>query len=98
MASNQIRYVTRRVGMNTRLTLRLDKEIIERIKIYASKQQKSLSELTEELYKSFLLKNPENSESEIRSPIAKKYKGIISSAGYDAETQKLNYLRDKHLP
>lgn len=84
--------------MDTKLTLRLDKEIIERIKIYASKQQKSLSELTEELYKSFLLKSPENSESEIRSPIAKKYKGIISSADYDAEAQKLNYLRDKHLP
>ncbi len=84
--------------MDTKLTLRLDKEIIERIKIYASKQQKSLSELTEELYKSFLLKSPENSESEIRSPIAKKYKGIISSTDFDAETQKLNYLRDKHLP
>ncbi len=83
--------------MDTKLTLRLDKEIIERIKICASKQQKSLSELTEELYKSFLLKSPGNSESEIRSPIAKKYKGIINSADFDEETQKLNYLRDKHL-
>lgn len=83
--------------MDTKLTLRLDKEIIERIKICASKQQKSLSELTEELYKSFLLKSPGNSESEIHSPIAKKYKGIINSTDFDEETQKLNYLRDKHL-
>lgn len=83
--------------MDTKLTLRLDKEIIERLKIYASKQGKSLSELTEELYKSLLLRSPWNSESEIRSPIAKKYKGIINSTDFDAETQKLSYLRDKHL-
>lgn len=84
--------------MDTKLTLRLDKEIIERIKIYASKQQKSLSTLTEELYKSFLMRSSGNSESEISSAIAKKYKGIISSTDFDSETQKLSYLRDKHLP
>ncbi|MDD3147077.1 MAG: DUF6364 family protein [Candidatus Riflebacteria bacterium] len=83
--------------MDTKLTLRLDKEIIERIKIYASKQQKSLSTLTEELYKSFLMRSCGDSESEIRSAIAKKYKGIISSTDFDADTQKLSYLRDKHL-
>lgn len=83
--------------MDTKLTLRLNKEIIERIKIYASKQQKSLSALTEELYKSFLLRSNRNSESEIRSPIAKKYKGIISSTDFDAEAQKSSYLRNKHL-
>ncbi|MDD2999616.1 MAG: DUF6364 family protein [Candidatus Riflebacteria bacterium] len=83
--------------MDAKLTLRLDKEIIERIKIYASKQQKSLSTLTEELYKSFLMRSSGNSKSEIRSAIAKKYKGIISSTDFDAETQKLSYLRDKHL-
>ncbi|PKL46997.1 MAG: hypothetical protein CVV42_14405 [Candidatus Riflebacteria bacterium HGW-Riflebacteria-2] len=83
--------------MDTKLTLRLDKEIIERIKIYASKQQKSLSALTEELYKSFLMKSTGSSESEIRSPIAKKYKGIINSTDFDEDAQKLSYLRDKHL-
>ena len=83
--------------MDTKLTLRLDKEIIERIKIYASKQQKSLSALTVELYKSFLMRSNDDSESEIRSPIAKKYKGIISNTDFDAEAQKLTYLRDKHL-
>lgn len=83
--------------MDTKLTLRLDKEIIERIKIYASKQQKSLSALTEELYKAFLMRSTGSSESEIRSPIAKKYKGIINSADFDADAQKLSYLRDKHL-
>lgn len=83
--------------MDTKLTLRLDKEIIERIKIYAAKQQKSLSALTEELYKSFLLKGNRNSETEIHSPIARKYKGIITSTDFDADTKKLSYLREKHL-
>jgi predicted transcriptional regulator len=83
--------------MDTKLTLRLDKEIIERIKILASKQHKSLSALTEELYKSFLLRRGEEIDSEISSPIAKKYKGIINSTDFDAESQKLSYLKDKHL-
>lgn len=83
--------------MDTKLTLRLDGGIIERIKIYASKQQKSLSALTEELYKSFLLKTDENFDSDIRSPIARKYKGIISSTDFDADTQKAHFLREKHL-
>ncbi|MBF0548368.1 MAG: hypothetical protein HQM08_28290 [Candidatus Riflebacteria bacterium] len=83
--------------MDTKLTLRLDADIIERIKIYASKQQKSLSALTEELYKSFLLKTDDNSLSDIRSPIARKYKGIISSTDFDADTPKTHFLREKHL-
>ena len=84
--------------MDTKLTLRLDKETIERVKIYASKQKKSLSALTEELYKSFLMRNKDDCQSEIRTPIAKKYKGIISNTDFDAEFHKLTYLRDKHLP
>ena len=83
--------------MDTKLTLRLDKEIIARIKIYASKQQKSLSALTEALYKSLLMTSNDDTESEIHSPIAKKYKGIISNTDFDTETSKLAYLRDKHL-
>lgn len=83
--------------METKLTLRLDKETIERIKIYASKQKKSLSTLTEELYKSLLMKTNNDSQSTITTPIAKKYKGIISNTDTDAEAQKMKYLRDKHL-
>lgn len=84
-------------NMETKLTLRLDKETIERIKIYASKQKKSLSTLTEELYKSLLMKTNNDSQSTITTPIAKKYKGIISNTDTDAEAQKMKYLRDKHL-
>ena len=83
--------------MDTKLTLRLDKEIIERIKIYASKRQKSLSALTEELYKSLLMKSSDDSESENLSPIAKKYKGIIGNPDFDADAAKFTYLKDKHL-
>lgn len=83
--------------MDTKLTLRLDRAVIERMKIYASKQQKSLSALTEELYKSLLMKSGEVSDFEVHSPIVRKNKGIISSTEFDAAASKLSYLKDKHL-
>ncbi len=58
--------------MNTKLTLRMEKEIIEQIKMYAMEHDKSVSSLTETLYKSILLK--ENEEDAELTPIAKKYK------------------------
>ncbi|MBF0409436.1 MAG: hypothetical protein HQM10_19005 [Candidatus Riflebacteria bacterium] len=83
--------------MDAKLTLRLDADIIERVKIYASKHQKSISALTEELYKSLLSKTLENYDSDIRSPVAGKYKGVISSADFEADTQKAHFLWEKHL-
>ncbi|KKK83312.1 hypothetical protein LCGC14_2794640, partial [marine sediment metagenome] len=45
--------------MNTKLTLRMEKEIIEQIKMYAMEHNKSVSFLTETLYKSILIKEKE---------------------------------------
>jgi len=67
--------------MDTKLTLKPDKEV------------KSLSALTEELYKN----SSDDSESENLSPIAKKYKGIISNPDFGADAAKFTYLKDKHL-
>ncbi len=81
--------------MNTKLTLRMEKEIIEQIKIYAMERDKSVSSLTETLYKSILIKkNEENAEL---TPIAKKYKGIIKNDEVDTDIVKLSYLLEKHL-
>ena len=82
--------------MNTKLTLRLDKDIIEQIKIYALTNQKSLSALTEDLYKKVLYDNKENI-SDIQTPIAKKYKGVLGKSEIDFNSMKLNYLKAKHL-
>lgn len=81
--------------MNTKLTLRMEKEIIEQIKMYAMEHDKSVSSLTETLYKSILLK--ENEEDAELTPIAKKYKGIIRNDDVDTDIVKLSYLLEKHL-
>ena len=81
--------------MNTKLTLRMEKEIIEQIKMYAMEHDKSVSSLTETLYKSILIK--ENEEDAELTPIAKKYKGIIKNDEVDTDIVKLSYLLEKHL-
>ncbi len=81
--------------MNTKLTLRMEKEIIEQIKMYAMEHDKSVSSLTETLYKSILLK--ENEEDAELTPIAKKYKGIIKNDEVDTDIVRLSYLLEKHL-
>jgi hypothetical protein len=81
--------------MNTKLTLRMEKEIIEQIKMYAMEHDKSVSSLTETLYKSILIK--ENEEDSKLTPIAKKYKGIIKNDDVDTDIIKLSYLLEKHL-
>lgn len=81
--------------MNTKLTLRMEKKIIEQIKIYAMEHDKSVSSLTETLYKSILAK--ENEKDTELTPIAEKYKGIIKSKQGDTERVKLTYLLEKHL-
>jgi len=84
------------VSMDSKLTLRLDKNIIEEIKIFALKHKQSLSSLTEDLYKKTILSN-ENNGSRIESPIARKYKGILGSENIDVAEQRLEYLKEKHL-
>ena len=81
--------------MNTKLTLRMEKEIIEQIKMYAMEHDKSVSSLTETIYKSILIK--ENEEDAELTPIAKKYKGIIKNDDVDIDIVKLSYLLEKHL-
>ena len=81
--------------MNTKLTLRMEKEIIEQIKMYAMEHNKSVSSLTETIYKSILIK--ENEEDAELTPIAKKYKGIIKNDEVDTDIVRLSYLLEKHL-
>lgn len=82
--------------MDSKLTLRLDKDIIEEIKIFALKHKQSVSSLTEDLYKKILI-NKEGKVSDIVSPITRKYKGILGSDNIDIDTQRLEFLKEKHL-
>jgi predicted RNA-binding protein Jag len=80
--------------MNTKLTLRLDEDVIIRIKNYANKERKSLSKLTEKLFRQVL----ESSESNVEnlSPIVKKYRGIISDNPKEDTDIITDYLKNKH--
>ena len=81
--------------MQTKLTLRLDKEIIEEIKSYALRQRKSLSTLTETLYKTTL--NSEEKEKLKLSPIVKKYRGILQGKNIKDDEERMKYLAEKHM-
>lgn len=82
--------------MDSKLTLRLDKNVIEEIKIFALKHKRSLSSLTEDLYKNILI-NKDGKTNDIISPIARKYKGILGSDSIDIAEQRLEYLMEKHV-
>lgn len=82
--------------MDTKLTLRLDKEIIEKAKFLARKHNQSLSALTEDLYKNALLEESLEADPEL-SPIAQKYLGILKNRIGDEEEGKLSRLKEKHL-
>ena len=82
--------------MDTKLTLRLEKQIIERIKVYAMKHNLSLSGFTENLYRQVLQSEKRNSAGNL-GPIALKYKGILENKELDTEESKLEYLREKHI-
>ena len=82
--------------METKLTLRLSKDIIEQVKIYALKKQRSVSSITEDLYKQLLIEKKEVFK-DISSPIAKKYQGILGDKDIDEESLRLDYLKEKHL-
>lgn len=83
--------------MNTKLTLSLDKEIIEQAKIYAKGTGRSLSEMVESYFKS--LSNPKRkSEEDDAQKKLDKISGIVTlPPDYDEKETVLNYLEEKHL-
>ena len=81
--------------MNTKLTLVLDKSIIDRAKSYASTKKTSLSKLIE----SYLdrVTAEEKSEAEI-SPLVKSLSGVISiPENLDYKEEYANHLAKKYL-
>lgn len=81
--------------MDTKLTLRLDKEIIDQIKIYALRNHLSVSALTEDLYKQ-ILRERQMKVDGITSSIARKYKGILGKGSVDFDSVRYEYLKEKH--
>lgn len=82
--------------MNTKLTLTIEQDIIEKAKKYAKEKGRSLSDIIENYLKA--ITKEENSESEKLSPLVKSMKGSFKvSEGFDYKKELSNALRDKYL-
>jgi formiminotetrahydrofolate cyclodeaminase len=80
--------------MLTKLTLTVDKEIIERAKIYARKTGRSLSEIIQ-IYLDFI---SQDAGSEKPSSKLKKIMGAVKlPKNFDEEKEIRSHLEKKHL-
>lgn len=84
--------------MDTKLTLKLDKFVIEQAKEYASSQNRSLSRIIESYLKSLINREDLIKEDDIKiSPFVKSMStGIKIPADLDYKSEILNHLEEKH--
>lgn len=84
--------------MDTKLTLKLDKFVIEQAKEYASSQKRSLSRIIESYLKSLINRNEKENESDIEiSPFVKSIStGVKIPTDLDYKSEFLNHLIEKH--
>jgi hypothetical protein len=81
--------------METKLTLKLDKSIINQAKKYAIKRQKSLSRLVEDYFRG--LGNDEISDETTINPIVRELSGIIDEKDIKGwESDYTSYLEQKY--
>lgn len=79
--------------MNTKLTLKLDKHIIENAKKYAKEKKISLSKMIESYLQSITKENEE--EIEI-TPFVKSLSGVIKLSDDDYKKEYSDYLNKKY--
>jgi hypothetical protein len=80
--------------MTTKLTLTVDKAVIERAKVYAKQTGRSLSELVE----NHLLAVTETHFKSDLSPRLKKIVGVVKlPADFDEERERRAAMESKHL-
>jgi len=79
--------------MNTKLTLNLDKSIIDEAKTYAKKNQVSLSKLIEN-YLNSLVRTSHKQTTRI-SPLVESLTGVISSEVNERKSYR-DYLSEKY--
>jgi hypothetical protein len=84
--------------MDTKLTIKLDKYVIDKAKDYASSHKKSLSRLIESYLKSLVMQDNSNDDSEIKiSPFVKSISsGKSMPADLDYKKDYTDYLIEKY--
>ena len=81
--------------MDTKLTLKLDQEIIEKAKHYASEKKLSLSRLIEN-YLNSLTSDKTNNDLQISPFVKSLSSGISIPADYDYKKDRADYLEQKY--
>jgi len=81
--------------MDTKLTLKLDQEIIEKAKHYASEKKVSLSRIIEN-YLNFLTSDKTNNDIQISPFVKSLSSGIKIPADYDYKKDRAEYLEQKY--
>jgi hypothetical protein len=81
--------------MDTKLTLKLNQEIIEKAKIYASEKKLSLSRLIEN-YLNSLTSEKKNNEIQISEFVKSLSLKTNLPADFDYKKERYNYLEKKH--
>ena len=79
--------------MDTKLTLKLDKSIIEEAKKYASKKKISLSKMIETYLKSLTQEDTEDLEI---TPFVESLSGIVQDIDTDYKKDYSDHLQEKH--
>lgn len=80
--------------MNTKLTLNLDKTVIEQAKEYAKTQKISLSRLIESYLASLISKKRDDIEI---TPLVESLSGVIKiDSGYDYKEEYFDFLTKKY--
>jgi hypothetical protein len=80
--------------MNTKLTLRLDEELIRKAKSHARRIGKPVSKIVEEYFA--VLTAPAGPERPELTPRVRRLRGILRGADVDEETYR-RHLEDKYL-
>jgi hypothetical protein len=84
--------------VNTKLTLSLEKEVIEKAKIYAKGTGRSLSEMVENYFRNLISKSEKNNnESNDIDERLKKITGVVTLPDdFDVEKAKEEYHKEKY--
>jgi len=84
--------------MDTKLTLKLDKFVIEQAKEYASSHKRSLSRIIESYLKSLVIQNKKNTEDDFEiSPFVKSMStGVKIPADLDYKSEYLTHMTEKY--
>jgi hypothetical protein len=83
--------------METKLTLKLDKSVIESAKKYAENNKRSLSKLVENYFRNLTIKNK---PAQKHSPLVESLSGIISEEEAETwalEDPKIRYILKKEI-